>query len=326
MRLLAVALLLGACASPRPGSPAVPTTDGRPEPSVGDAAVGADDGGDPDAIANDDAALDTGAPPPSTPDGAPPPPDMAPKADAAPTPMGPPEPPGSDRPLVATRIVAGANHTCALHENGTVRCWGHNGHGQLGRPRSMLPQSRPLSVLGLTGARAIAAGANHTCAIVADGTVQCWGWNVNGQLGNGTLTDADSPAPARRAVGVDGATAISARGPHTCALVSGGRLMCWGGIVPSGDWTIPGAIPGVDGATAISVGDVHRCILKGGSSPVLGLQRQGPAGRRHPDQLGGAGGRARSDRRDRDRGRLRAELRHRRRSAVLLGIQRSGHE
>ena len=278
-RLLAVALLLAGCASPRPGSPAA-AEDAAPGPAGADGPSGAErDGGTP---AVQDGRADT---PPSSErpptDVAPPPagPDAPPGPDAVPgQPLPPAEPPGSDRPLLATRVAAGAGHTCALHENGTVRCWGDNSHGQLGRPASMTPLTRPLSVLGLTGARAIAAGAHHTCAIVGDGSVQCWGWNVNGQLGTGTLTDAAWPDAARKAVGVAGATAISARGPHTCAVVTGGRVMCWGGVSAGGDWTMPAAIAGLDGASAISVGDLHRCVVKAGSALCWGSNDDGQLG------------------------------------------------
>jgi alpha-tubulin suppressor-like RCC1 family protein len=93
----------------------------------------------------------------------------------------------------ATTMVAGAEHVCALDAAGGAWCWGENESGQLGNGASS-DSPVPVSVQGIaTGAVAIAAGEAHSCAVVAGGGIQCWGWNVTGQLGNGSA--ADSPAP-----------------------------------------------------------------------------------------------------------------------------------
>ena len=88
---------------------------------------------------------------------------------------------------VAT-ISAGARHTCATLTNNTAKCWGSNLYSQLGSPKSGDTSMRtsPTQVTGLTNATTIAAGNDHTCATINNGSAQCWGWNPYGQLGDGT--------------------------------------------------------------------------------------------------------------------------------------------
>ena len=98
----------------------------------------------------------------------------------------------------ATAISAGSGHTCALLTDGTIKCWGSNQFGQLGlgdtndrgdEPGEM-GSALPSVNLG-TGmtAKAVSAGASHTCALLSDGTVKCWGGNNVGQLGLGDKTN-----------------------------------------------------------------------------------------------------------------------------------------
>jgi alpha-tubulin suppressor-like RCC1 family protein len=84
-----------------------------------------------------------------------------------------------------TALAAGAMHTCALLETGTVQCWGMNLSRQLG-DGTATNRATPTEVVGLRGVTALAAGAMHTCALLETGTVQCWGNNAFGQLGNVT--------------------------------------------------------------------------------------------------------------------------------------------
>ena len=88
----------------------------------------------------------------------------------------------------AKSITAGVYHTCALQQDGTVKCWGRNDHGQLG-DGTTTERKTPTTVPGLSGVAAIAVGELHTCALMQGGTVKCWGLNASGQLGDDTTTE-----------------------------------------------------------------------------------------------------------------------------------------
>ena len=135
----------------------------------------------------------------------------------------------------------GPEHTCVLLSGGTVACWGGDVYGQLGAPVpsvSLYPcnvsgvacTGTAVAVAGVTGATALSAGGQHTCALLSGGSVSCWGLNASGQLGSGmTNSYPDAGVQMAAAVsGLTGATSISAGGQHTCAVVSGGTVQCWG--------------------------------------------------------------------------------------------------
>lgn len=87
-----------------------------------------------------------------------------------------------------TRVSAGESHTCAIDGSGAARCWGLNETGQLGDGVESFEQVLPVDVVGLgSGMTSIAAGSVGTCAISAGGQASCWGENLFGQLGDGSL-------------------------------------------------------------------------------------------------------------------------------------------
>lgn len=90
-------------------------------------------------------------------------------------------------------IAVGENHTCALLPNKTVKCWGKNDLGQLGNGGNGSESDIPVLVENLSNVKSIAAGRNHTCALLLDQTVMCWGENTKGQLGSGDFKSYDVP-------------------------------------------------------------------------------------------------------------------------------------
>jgi alpha-tubulin suppressor-like RCC1 family protein len=197
-----------------------------------------------------------------------------------------------------TAITAGADHVCALLSGGTVDCFGWNMSGQLGVGTSTGPQTcggnpcsmSPVAVSGLSGVTAISAGAAGTCALLSGGTVKCWGDNTYGELGDGTSTGpqtciAGSSACSTTPVavsGLSGVSAIAASEAHTCALLSGGTVDCWGdneaGELGDGTSTgpqtcsgaacstTPVAVSSLTGATAIGTSFLGSCVLRSGGS------------------------------------------------------------
>src|SRR5437870_6090612 len=135
--------------------------------------------------------------------------------------------------LTPTAVAAGGLHTCMRLPDGTVQCWGRNNFGQLGNGDGNLTSSSvPVPVRGLTTATGVVTGDAHTCALLGDGTVQCWGVGDSGQRGDGTFnTIATVPVAV---VGMGGAghltnaVAVAARGYHSCALLGDGTVRCWG--------------------------------------------------------------------------------------------------
>jgi len=133
------------------------------------------------------------------------------------------------------------------------------------------------SAAEFVGAAALAAGGGHSCAIVADGRVACWG-GINGVVMYGP-----------RAVTVPtlaGVTALTARGAHSCAVVTGGRVACWGynysgqlGDGTTKDRATPVAVTGVTDATDVDAGSTHTCALvSGGRVQCWGLNEYGQLG------------------------------------------------
>jgi alpha-tubulin suppressor-like RCC1 family protein len=193
-------------------------------------------------------------------------------------------------------VAADGNFSCARLTDGTVRCWGRNQSGQLGTGvTDNNAHSTPLQVIGVGGSgtlgsvTAITAGANHTCALISGGTVDCWGLNDHGQLGNNSTTDNDTPVRVVGAGGtgyLTGVTAVSGGRMHVCVLLSGGSVYCWGdnenGELGDGTTTnrsVPVRAGSISTAVSVSAGEYHSCaLLADGTAQCWGASAYGQVG------------------------------------------------
>jgi hypothetical protein len=196
-----------------------------------------------------------------------------------------------------TSLAVGADHACAVVTGGTVVCWGKNDFCQLGACTPIGGSSTPQQVPGITTAMTVAAGAQFTCVLLKGGTVDCWGSNTAGAIGQGGPWAASvkptpnyyaSPQPV---AGVSGASALFVAGsqgpwsstqlPMACALVNQ-TPMCWGGGViggtsstnPNTTWSAA-ALP-LKGVTSVALNNTSACTVSAsgggcwGNAPGIG--------------------------------------------------------
>jgi alpha-tubulin suppressor-like RCC1 family protein len=173
-------------------------------------------------------------------------------------------------PVSITAISAGWYHSMALGTDGRVWTWGRNLNGQIGNgSASSSNQLSPYQVSLARGATAIAAGANHSLALLSNQSAVAWGQNTNGQLGNGTTATAQSTPVA---VGLAGAvTAIATGGNFSLAIDSNGAAWGWGqnssgqlGDGTTTQRTSPVRVQGLDDALALSSGLFHALAVRPG--------------------------------------------------------------
>lgn len=172
--------------------------------------------------------------------------------------------------LRAVDVVAGTSHNCALLSNATVRCWGDNFNRNLGDGTTITRSTIPLPVANLSGVRSIATGFRHTCAVLSDDTVRCWGENSGGQLGDGTTTTPLAPVAV---VGLRGPVqSIALGGSQSCALLEDETIQCWGE-----DRFNPTQFP--RGVASLQVAAGHACaLLNSGSVQCWGGNLYGQLG------------------------------------------------
>ncbi|MCB1014116.1 MAG: carboxypeptidase regulatory-like domain-containing protein [Acidimicrobiales bacterium] len=212
----------------------------------------------------------------------------------------------------ATAVTAAGSYSCALLDNGQVKCWGFNNHGQLGQgttdtlgdqANEMGDDLAPVDLGTGRSAKAITAGGFHVCAILDDSTVKCWGLNNHGQLGQGTNdtlgNDPDEMGDDLPIVDLGAgrtAAAISAGFAHTCALLDNAQVKCWGsgagGALGQGSITDLGDqagemgddLPAVDlgtgrTGTGVSAGGNYTCArLDNGRVKCWGADAEGRLG------------------------------------------------
>lgn len=184
-----------------------------------------------------------------------------------------------------TALAAGDSHTCALMTSGAVKCWGSGALGQLGNG-SNVARLQPVNVTNLDGgAAAITAGNYHTCALMANGGVKCWGYGTYGQLGNSETSNQLVPVDV---AGLESdVLSVTAGDSHTCALMSSGAAKCWGngnsGRLGNND-VVNQLVPvGVDGLTSgllsVAGGGLHSCaVLSSGGVKCWGYGFSGQLG------------------------------------------------
>jgi alpha-tubulin suppressor-like RCC1 family protein len=123
-------------------------------------------------------------------------------------------------------IALGYYHKCALRADHTVDCWSvDNSDGQLGRTSGSVSDLDPAPVVDLSDVAELGAGFLHTCAILSDRSVRCWGDNQYGQLGDGTNTDSITP---RTVMQLQDVKQVAGGEYHTCAVLNDGSVYCWG--------------------------------------------------------------------------------------------------
>ena len=222
--------------------------------------------------------------------------------------IGDDEPPSSAGDVelggVAVQVVTGSWHSCALLDDGTVRCWGWGGvESRLGYGNGdeVGAESTPASAGPVPIGRQVvqlAAGADHTCALTVLGSVRCWGLNEDGWLGYGPewegeiIGDDETPAEVGDVELGGVAVQLAAGEGHTCAVLEGGGVRCWGanvagvlgypGVQAVGIWDVPADAPLVDvggPVTQLAAGGWFNCaVLAEGAIRCWGDNHRGQLG------------------------------------------------
>jgi alpha-tubulin suppressor-like RCC1 family protein len=219
--------------------------------------------------------------------------------------------PGADKRAIPGHfalIALGGDGSCAIGADGRLSCWGEDprsppaigpGGRPAPKPSGAPPKLKPIA--GIKGAQAVAAGGDHACALLQDGTVLCWGDNEKGELGDASAVKHHPPAPVKLAAAAPGpapAKSAPAKGApakgappkgapakglladvvelalgreHTCARTNDGSVLCWGsnekgqlGDAAAGkERRSPAPVPGIAGAQAIVAGGDRTCALMG---------------------------------------------------------------
>ena len=195
---------------------------------------------------------------------------------------------GTPSPIVAGGYGDAGGQSCLLTRRHTVECWGDNSWGQLGD--GTMAGSGPVFAKGLENVEALAMNGNSACALVRDGRVACWGFETRSSFGYPEKPTTSYPVPTF-VTGVADASAVSATGGNGCAIVTGGRVVCWGAdgsdgtmgmsrLGPFGRRNLPPRrVPGVKNAVQLSYGDDHICaLIKGGSVSCWGENYAGESG------------------------------------------------
>lgn len=182
----------------------------------------------------------------------------------------------------AIDISCGSRHCCAVRATGGISCWGHNERGQLADGTLESPRTSPVPAGGITGAIDVAAGFEHTCAVLGTGDVRCWGRGDEGQIGD-EMMEVGRSVFSPTAVAISDATAIAAGDHFNCVVHEAGHMSCWGidagafgdGLAVGQPYPRP---VGRAGADQLAAGSDHTCTLTDGSIACSGAGNRGQLG------------------------------------------------
>jgi len=184
-----------------------------------------------------------------------------------------------------TAISAGGPHTCAIH-SGVAKCWGQGTNGELGQG-AFASSLTPVAVSNLgAGVKSISVSRNSfACAITASDGAKCWGYNPNGQLGDGTGTNRNAAVDVQSHT--SGISMISTGNFHACLVTTAGAAKCWGAN-PDGQlgtdnfdpYDTPTGVYGLSsGVRSVSAGKDHSCaVLTSGGARCWGRNQMGQIG------------------------------------------------
>lgn len=200
-------------------------------------------------------------------------------------------PEGTGHLTGVTSVSAGWYRSCAVLTTGEARCWGNGASGALGDGQ-FSARSLPVTVLDSDGlsplddVTQIVTGLQHSCALLEDGQVRCWGDNTSGTVGDGTFQSRLAPTPVSNEGGTGplvGVTEISTTWRHTCARTNDSQAVCWGNVPPSSSSSARPVVVSnaegtgpFEGVASVAAGDLHSCLItSSGGSACWG---SGPSG------------------------------------------------
>ncbi len=182
-------------------------------------------------------------------------------------------------------VSVGRWNSCALRDNGSVSCWGGNYVGQLG-DGSNTASNIPTAVANLTDAVALSTGLEHSCAIRSDGSLWCWGRYIETNDESVRTNIPVKVSELANVVSVSVSTAHLESSSHSCAVLGGGDVWCWGsnsngqlGDNSIIDSLVPVRVSDISTAVSVSLGDVHSCaVLSNGGVSCWGGNDRGQLG------------------------------------------------
>ena len=196
-------------------------------------------------------------------------------------------------------LCAGTAHACALGAGGTVSCWGDNYMYSSGVPLASQEVVSVSQVPGVSDAVAVTCASATSCAVLANGTMKCWGQGTSGQLGNGGISNTATPTNVlANAVGLvlDYVRVASAGNAYQCSIRANGAVSCWGSLgIFLGNGQIekhliadPINLVGCLRAQSLGLAGAHACVVASDGFPQCwGRKREGELG--NDDERGGLG-------------------------------------